>query len=76
MYVDPALPDSDKRDVRQAVVRLGPKVALVSIATDDMWARDNGPVFLIDGKGVIRNVWHKVKVKGHVAEVGAALDAL
>jgi peroxiredoxin Q/BCP len=32
--------------------------------------------FLIDGKGVIRNVWHKVKVKGHVAEVAAALDTL
>jgi peroxiredoxin Q/BCP len=32
--------------------------------------------FLIDGKGVIRNVWHKVKVKGHVAEVAAAIDDL
>ena len=25
--------------------------------------------FLIDGKGVVRGVWHKVKVPGHVAEV-------
>jgi len=25
--------------------------------------------FLIDGKGVIRNIWRKVKVKGHAAEV-------
>jgi thioredoxin-dependent peroxiredoxin len=25
--------------------------------------------FLIDGKGVIRGVWHKVKVPGHVEEV-------
>ncbi|HET6156842.1 MAG TPA: thioredoxin-dependent thiol peroxidase [Dongiaceae bacterium] len=25
--------------------------------------------FLIDGKGVIRNIWHKVKVPGHVDEV-------
>jgi len=25
--------------------------------------------FLIDGKGVIRGIWHKVKVPGHVEEV-------
>ena len=25
--------------------------------------------FLIDGKGVVRHVWHKVKVKGHAQEV-------
>ena len=29
--------------------------------------------FLIDGQGVIRRVWRKVKVPGHVAEVLAAL---
>lgn len=29
--------------------------------------------FLIDGEGVIRRVWRKVKVPGHVAEVLAAL---
>ncbi len=32
--------------------------------------------FLIDGKGVIRNVWRKVKVPGHVEEVLATLKAL
>jgi len=32
--------------------------------------------FLIDGKGVIRNVWRKVKVDGHVDEVLAAAKAL
>ena len=32
--------------------------------------------FLIDGKGVIRGVWRKVKVPGHVEEVLAALKAL
>ncbi|HUK59550.1 MAG TPA: thioredoxin-dependent thiol peroxidase [Stellaceae bacterium] len=32
--------------------------------------------FLIDEKGVIRNVWHKVKVTGHVDEVMKALKAL
>lgn len=32
--------------------------------------------FLIDEKGVIRNVWRKVKVKGHVEDVLAAAQAL
>ncbi|MEQ8817023.1 MAG: thioredoxin-dependent thiol peroxidase [Thalassobaculum sp.] len=32
--------------------------------------------FLIDGAGVIRGIWRKVKVKGHVEEVFAALRAL
>lgn len=32
--------------------------------------------FLIDGKGVIRGVWRKVKVPGHVEEVLAAAKAL
>jgi len=32
--------------------------------------------FLIDGEGVIRRVWRKVKVPGHVAEVLAAAKAL
>ena len=32
--------------------------------------------FLIDKDGVVRNVWHKVKVTGHVAEVLKAVQAL
>lgn len=32
--------------------------------------------FLIDPKGVVRNVWHKVKVPGHVEEVLAAAKAI
>lgn len=32
--------------------------------------------FLIDGKGVVRHVWHKVKVKGHAEEVLQAASAL
>ena len=32
--------------------------------------------FLIDGKGVIREIWPKVKVKEHTAEVLAAVQAL
>ena len=32
--------------------------------------------FLIDGKGVIRGIWRKVKVPGHVAAVLQAAKAL
>ncbi|HEX2113734.1 MAG TPA: thioredoxin-dependent thiol peroxidase [Alphaproteobacteria bacterium] len=32
--------------------------------------------FLIDGNGVIRQVWRKVKVPGHVEDVMAAIKAL
>ena len=32
--------------------------------------------FLVDGQGVVRRAWHKVKVKGHAAEVLEALSAL
>jgi len=32
--------------------------------------------FLIDGKGIIRHVWRKVKVPGHSADVLAAAKAL
>ncbi len=32
--------------------------------------------FLIDGDGVVRRVWRKVSVKGHAAEVLAAVQAL
>ena len=32
--------------------------------------------FLIDGKGVIRNIWHKVKVPGHDEEVLTAAKEL
>jgi peroxiredoxin Q/BCP len=32
--------------------------------------------FLIDGGGVLRQEWRKVKVKGHAAAVLAAVDSL
>jgi len=32
--------------------------------------------FLIDGKGVLRQIWRKVKVNGHAAAVLAAVKAL
>jgi peroxiredoxin Q/BCP len=32
--------------------------------------------FLIDGAGLVRRVWRKVSVKGHAAEVLAAVQSL
>jgi peroxiredoxin Q/BCP len=32
--------------------------------------------FLIDAKGKIANIWHKVRVKGHAAEVLEAVRSL
>lgn len=32
--------------------------------------------FVIDGEGVVRNVWRKVKVDGHAAEVLKAVQAI
>ena len=32
--------------------------------------------FLIDGEGVVRRIWRKVSVKGHAAEVLAAVKSL
>ncbi len=32
--------------------------------------------FLVDGQGVVRRVWRKVSVKGHAAEVLAAVKSL
>jgi thioredoxin-dependent peroxiredoxin len=32
--------------------------------------------FLIDGEGIVRGAWRKVKVPGHVAQVLQAVQAL
>jgi peroxiredoxin Q/BCP len=32
--------------------------------------------FLIDGSGIIREIWHKVKVTGHAEEVLKAVKGL
>ena len=32
--------------------------------------------FLVDGEGLVRRAWRKVSVKGHAAEVLAALRSL
>jgi peroxiredoxin Q/BCP len=64
------LSDSDKKvcmlyDVIQEKSMYGKKFLGIERST-----------FLIDGKGVLRHEWRKVKVNGHAAEVLAAVKAL
>jgi peroxiredoxin Q/BCP len=45
------------------------------------WGVEDGRVsrrvtFLVDGAGVVRNVWDPVSVGGHAGEVSAAIRAL
>ncbi len=62
------------------VARLcGPKVRLLDVPTNDMWARDSGPVFVIDGKGgkalvdLNLNGWGEKQEHGHDSRVVPAL---
>src|ERR1700680_2198432 len=56
------------------------KAAIVGISADSLAAHKflgiERSTFLIDGKGVLRHEWRKVKVNGHAAEVLAAVKAL
>ena len=67
---------------REVAARLcGPGVELVTIPTDDMWARDNGAVFLVDGRGKRAaldfhfNGWGGKQVHGRDAGIAAAMAA-
>ncbi len=57
----------------------GPKVQLVDIATDDMWARDSGPVFLRSRDGRVAvldlnfNGWGKKQRHPKDSQVSAAI---
>ena len=54
----------------------GPKVELVDIATDDMWMRDSGPVFVRAGDGAIATVDFRFNGWGdkqaHASDAGIA----
>ena len=54
----------------------GPKVELVDIATDDMWMRDSGPVFVRVGDGAIATVDFRFNGWGdkqaHASDAGIA----
>ncbi len=72
--------------------KYGLKVILASDAPEDVteafgvWVRKKlygreymgieRATFLIDGAGVVRRVWRKVSVKGHAAEVLAAVQSI
>lgn len=48
---EPVVMMMDKSHETAARTLLGQKVEIWDIATDDLWARDSGPTFVIDGKG-------------------------
>ena len=56
---------------------LGQKVEIWDISTDDLWARDSGPSFVIDGKGGIAltqfnfNGWGNKQVHGNDGQIAA-----
>ncbi len=56
---------------------LGQKVEIWDIATDDLWARDSGPSFVIDGKGGIAltqfnfNGWGNKQAHGNDGKIAA-----
>jgi agmatine deiminase len=43
-------------EVAEVSLRFGPGVACLPLAHDDSWMRDNGPTFLVDGKGGLAGV--------------------
>lgn len=57
----------------------GPKVELVDIATDDMWMRDSGPVFVRASDGTIAaidfrfNGWGNKQAHPHDAEIASSV---
>ncbi len=66
----PLLSDAD-RVVAKSYGAFGPKVAYGKATTGMIRS-----TFVIDGEGVVRKVFPKVKVDGHVDEVLRALDGL
>ena len=74
------------RDKHELKVLLGSDPEGATIEKYGVWVEKNmygrkymgieRSTFLIDQKGVIREIWRKVKVKGHVEEVLAAVKAL
>jgi agmatine deiminase len=66
------------KDHEQAARKLlGQKVEIWDIATDDLWARDSGPSFVIDGKGGIAltqfnfNGWGNKQAHGNDGKIAA-----
>lgn len=58
---------------------LSESVELIAIPTDDMWARDNGPVFVVDGRGGLGavdfnfNGWGNKQAHGRDRGIPAAI---
>ncbi|MBK8458373.1 MAG: agmatine deiminase family protein [Phyllobacteriaceae bacterium] len=70
----------DKAHEKAARKLLGGKVEIWDIATDDLWARDSGPAFVVDGKGGLAltqfnfNGWGGKQVHGHDGGIAARIS--
>ncbi len=53
---EPVTMIANSQDVTEVSLHCGPGVACLPMAHDDSWIRDNGPSFVIDGKGGIAGV--------------------
>ncbi len=53
---EPVIMLANEADVAQAQALCGPSVEVQAAPIDDGWFRDNGPSFVIDGKGGLRGV--------------------
>jgi peroxiredoxin Q/BCP len=70
-----ALPFELLSDPDQTVCKLYDVIQEKSMYGKKYWGIERS-TFLIDGKGLLRHVWRKVKVNGHAAAVLAAVKAL
>lgn len=72
---EPVVMLMDARFERAARRKLFDQVEVWDIATDDLWARDSGPLFVIDGKGGLAvsnlnfNGWGGKQTHGHDGEI-------
>ncbi len=53
---EPVTMVANGEEIAEVSLRCGPGVACLPLAHDDSWMRDNGPTFLIDGKGGLAGV--------------------
>ncbi|TPN88502.1 agmatine deiminase family protein [Mesorhizobium sp. CU2] len=77
---EPVAMAAAKAEHELAAKLCGPKVELVDIATDDMWMRDSGPVFVRGGDGAVAGVdfnfsgWGNKQAHARDAEIAAKVS--
>lgn len=76
---EPVVMLMDKAHLNSARKLLGRAVEIWDIPTDDLWARDSGPAFVVDGKGGLAltqfnfNGWGDKQVDGNDGQIAARI---